>query len=68
MQINSIKKLNVSLDSVIDKENKQIIELKESLKNKDLNWKKQINKSQQQAKINTKIEVRNAKKRLYHKG
>ena len=61
----SIKKLNVSLDSVIDNENKQITEFKESLKNKDLDCENKINQIQKQAKSKTKIEVRNAKKRLY---
>ena len=61
----SIKKLNVSLDSVKGKQDKQIIEFKESLKKKDLFWSNKLDQSQQQAKSNTEIEVREAKKRVF---
>lgn len=63
----SIKKLNVSLDSVIAKEHKHIIEFKDSLKKKELYWENEIYKSKQQAKIKTKTEVSNAKKRVLDK-
>tara|TARA_Y100000385_G_scaffold26780_1_gene25426 strand:+ start:1464 stop:2336 length:873 start_codon:yes stop_codon:yes gene_type:complete len=61
----SIKKLKVSLDSVIGKENKQIIELKDSLKNKELYWQDEKSKYLRQARSITKSEVRNAKKRVF---